>query len=138
MPPEAADIRDWLVKALHDWSAARKVLTPDARELDVAGFHCQQAVEKLLKAWLLARGVEFEKTHDLRQLLRQCVALDAEFQVFRADVPPLTMYAIAFRYPGPAEPQRADVEQALALVERVWTFVTLRLPPEAVPSVPQE
>ncbi len=138
MPPEPADVRAWLTKALHDWSAARKVFTPHAQELDVAGFHCQQAVEKLLKAYLIAREVEFKRIHDLHRLLRQCAAVDAEFLIFRADVPPLTLYAIAFRYPGPAEPQRSDIEQALTVVERVWQFVTARLPADVVPPEPEE
>ena len=97
MPPDPASIRSWLTKALHDWTAARRLLTPGAEELDVIGFHCQQVVEKLLKAYLLAHEVEFEHTHDLRRLLRQCTALDADFETFRADLPPLTTYAIAFR-----------------------------------------
>lgn len=48
MPPELAAVMHWLVKAQHDWTGARKVLTPDAQELDVVAFHCQQAVEKTL------------------------------------------------------------------------------------------
>jgi HEPN domain-containing protein len=54
MPPEDAEIRRWLVKARHDWSAATKILSPDCQELDVAAFHCQQAVEKTLKAYLVS------------------------------------------------------------------------------------
>ncbi len=39
------------MKARHDWSAVEKIYTPDCEELDVAAFHCQQAVEKVLKAY---------------------------------------------------------------------------------------
>jgi HEPN domain len=35
---------------------------------EVFGFHCQQAVEKLLKAVLAAKGVAFRRTHDLEAL----------------------------------------------------------------------
>jgi len=37
-------------------------------ELRVAGFHAQQAVEKFLKAVLVARGMVFPPTHDLARL----------------------------------------------------------------------
>lgn len=138
MPPKPAEVRRWLDKALNDWSAARRLFAPGARGLDTVGFHCQQAVEKLLKAYLLANDVEFEKTHDLHRLLRQCAACDTAFETFRTTVPPLTLYEIAFRYPGPAEPERGQVAQALAVVDRMWQFVTARLPADEVPPMPEE
>ena len=36
---------------------------------EIFGFHAQQAIEKALKAWLSARGVEFPLTHELTRLL---------------------------------------------------------------------
>ena len=35
----------------------------------IFGFHAQQAAEKLLKAVLIARGVEFPRRHQLRTLM---------------------------------------------------------------------
>ncbi|MCK4342616.1 MAG: HEPN domain-containing protein [Phycisphaerae bacterium] len=138
MPHDPADVQSWLIKAQHDWTVARRLLTPDVQELDVIGFHCQQAVEKLLKAFLLMHDVEFELTHDLRRLLHQCVILDPQFETFRAEVPPLTLYAVAFRYPGPADPTFEYVQAALDVVARVWKFVTARLPANIVPPQPEE
>jgi HEPN domain-containing protein len=83
MPPELAEVRRWLTKAGHDWSAVRKIFTPDCQETGVAAFHCQQAVEKTLKAYLVSRGVEFEKIHDLRRLLDYCVGVDQTFDSLR-------------------------------------------------------
>jgi hypothetical protein len=37
---------------------------------EVVGFHAQQAVEKRIKSVLAARGVEFERTHNIAYLLR--------------------------------------------------------------------
>jgi HEPN domain-containing protein len=133
MPPELAEVRRWLTKARHDWSAAKKIFTPDCQETDVAAFHCQQAVEKMLKAYLVSRGVEFEKIHDLRRLLDYCVGVDQTFDSLRDAVEPLTLYAVAFRYPGPVEPSREEVAAALRLVQDVWNHVTARLSTEAVP-----
>jgi HEPN domain-containing protein len=36
---------------------------------DTVAFHCQQAVEKYVKAILVRHRVEFRKTHDIGQLL---------------------------------------------------------------------
>ena len=37
--------------------------------LNLVGFHVQQAIEKALKALLVARQIEFPRTHDLARLL---------------------------------------------------------------------
>ena len=133
MQPEQAEVARWLLKARHDWSAARKVLFPDGEETDVAAFHCQQAVEKTLKAYLVSRGITFEKVHDLARLLDHCADADSQFDSLRDDVEPLTLYAIAFRYPGPADPSRQDVESALQVVAQVWAFVAQRLDRDVIP-----
>lgn len=36
----------------------------------IFGFHAQQSVEKLCKAWLTLVGVTYPRTHDLRALFR--------------------------------------------------------------------
>ncbi len=133
MHPEQAEIRRWLLKARNDHSVVRKILAPDGDEMDVAAFHCQQAVEKALKAYLVFRRIPFEKVHDLGRLLDHCAGCDGEFESLRDAVEPLTLYAVAFRYPGPADPSRENVESALRVVVQVWTFVTGRLPGEVVP-----
>lgn len=133
MPPEQAEVKRWLVKARHDWSVAKKILAPDGEELDVAAFHCQQAVEKTLKAYLVSRAIAFEKIHDLRRLLDYCVGSDSAFDILRDAAEPLTLYAVAFRYPGPAEPSREEVDAALRVAGEVWEFVIARLPREVVP-----
>jgi HEPN domain-containing protein len=134
MLAEQAEVARWIRKAGHDWSAARKVFGPDCVELDIVAFHCQQAVEKLLKGYLASRRIEFEKVHDLGYLLDHCATADPELETLRDEVEPLTAYAVIFRYPGPAEPTRTEVEAALATVERVWDFVTKRLPPDVLPA----
>lgn len=94
-----------------------RLLTPECEELDVVAFHCQQAVEKSLKAYLVARRVEFEKIHDIRRLLDMCSELDPDFEALREQTEPLSIFAVSFRYPGPAEPTRAEVESALRAAE---------------------
>jgi HEPN domain-containing protein len=133
MPPESAEVRRWLVKAQHDWSVARKIVHGGGPEYDVAAFHCQQAIEKMLKAFLVSRRTSFEKIHDLGRLLDYCAGCDQELEALRDGVEPMTIFAIAFRYPGPADPSAHDVSQALSVVQRVWSEVAARLNPDEVP-----
>ena len=36
---------------------------------EAIGFHAQQAIENMLKAWISAVGLEYKNTHDLEELL---------------------------------------------------------------------
>jgi len=135
MQPEVCLPREWLLKARHDWLAAQTLFAADRRLLDAIGFHCQQAVEKMLKAFLAARGIEFEKTHDIGWLLDLCTQEQPSLEVLRNDVQPLSAFAVAFRYPGPSEPTLAQVERALSVVRNAWEAITAHLPAEVIPDL---
>jgi len=84
-------------------------------------FHAQQAVEKSLKAVLLAHGVSFPRTHNLRVLVDLLPAALARPGAVDEAVG-LTDYAALARYPGEYEPvsdeeYRAAVRLAEAVVE---------------------
>jgi HEPN domain-containing protein len=53
MPPELGEVRRWMDKARRDWKMAKAGLVQDPPVTDGAAFHCQQAVEKMLKAYLV-------------------------------------------------------------------------------------
>lgn len=131
MPPEVSEIRRWLEKADHDISTAEVALTLSTPVTDTAGFHCQQAVEKVLKAYLVSKEFEFEKIHDLRTLTIDCARFDEAFKAWIDRLGPLTMYSVRYRYPGPNDPTVEEVRDALKTVREVWDFVSERLPAEA-------
>lgn len=120
MPPDIKEVRRWLEKASHDRAVAELSMTPAVPITDVAAFHCQQAVEKMLKGFLFSRGQAFERTHDLVELLDAYEQLDSAFASLRSQVGGLTPYAVRFRYPGPADPTVKEVQEALEVVEVVW------------------
>ena len=71
-PPEEALrglVAQCLEKADRDYAAAEQLLVQGDRFREIIAFHCQQAVEKYLKALLVRQQVEFPKTHDIRKLL---------------------------------------------------------------------
>ena len=72
-------IRKWLVKAEHDIMNAETVIRHNPMILDSACFHCQQAVEKYLKAFLIYKGVAIDKTHNLFFLFELCGQHDTDF-----------------------------------------------------------
>ena len=101
--PSSSGGREWLVKATEDLAVAELVLRSDVPARWAACFHAQQAAEKALKALLVARGIDFPRTHALERLID---LLDAEGELFdRGSVLELSAWAVAGRYPdSTAEP----------------------------------
>jgi len=127
--PRIEEVFQWLIKAEHDIGSARCLLCGDIPYLDTAVYHCQQAAEKSLKAYLTLKDTPFLKIHDLSFLVEQCKELDVEFEQIMDISPILTPYAIAFRYPGDViEPDPLDADEALRLAVDVFDFVLNRMP----------
>jgi HEPN domain-containing protein len=94
---EKTYIRKWLEVADHDIEASEIIIQAKPLILDIACFHCQQAVEKYLKAFLVYKKIHFEKTHNLSLLKKQCAKEDKDFTgiVLKR----LNDYAVRNRYP---------------------------------------
>ncbi|MDI3531239.1 MAG: hypothetical protein PWP60_1088 [Candidatus Atribacteria bacterium] len=126
---KAKEVKQWLIKSQRDLDLARLLLK--GGYLDTAVYHCQQAVEKAIKAYLTYRDVPFEKTHNLVALLAFCVPLEPSFGQWRETTEILTPYATEFRYPGDVlEPEASEAEEALARAEALVNFIVQLLPPE--------
>jgi HEPN domain-containing protein len=98
MTPALKDyINAWLLKADHDIISAQRLLEIEPMILDSACFHCQQAVEKSLKAYLCYKDRDIVKTHDVDFLLDECSQFDPVFGTI--DTLNLNEYAVKMRYP---------------------------------------
>ena len=115
--------------------SGRGLLEHDRPILETACFHCQQAVEKTLKAFLVWKRVRFEKVHSLTYLLDRCEAEGLEFTSVRARIETLAPFAVEIRYPGEIlEIPLEEAQEAFATAETVWNFVLNLLPRELHPS----
>ena len=104
--------------------------------LDAAVYHCQQAAEKAVKAWLQSKDDPFPKTHDIEDLVEQAAKLNPDFQQLAKPAAVLTPYVSAFRYPGGADeptPTREEFDEALQHAQAIYDFVLNLLPAEARP-----
>ncbi len=66
---------------------------------DTICFHCQQSVEKFLKAFLVENEIEFGKVHSIEYLIKLCSTADKEFESLYEIAKDLTDYAVEVRYP---------------------------------------
>lgn len=90
-------IKKWFEKAEHDMETAELLIELKPLILDVACFHCQQAVEKYMKAFLVYNNIDIERTHNLNLLKKQCSKIDIAFENFNFSK--LNEFAVNVRYP---------------------------------------
>jgi HEPN domain-containing protein len=75
----ASAAKAWMVKAWRDLETARRAVTGEPPFYDVAVYHCQQAAEKAVKAFLVHHGKPYEKTHDIEVLADLAGEIDSKF-----------------------------------------------------------
>jgi HEPN domain-containing protein len=123
-------VEQWLAKAEVDYRTAQR-LAGDAEPIrESVAFHCQQAVEKFLKAVLVRHQIEFPKTHNLEQLLSLMAPVAPDLAASLDEIEILTPYGVDVRYPGDLPELLPGTEQALfELAGRVRGAVTIELSP---------
>ena len=111
--------RDWFRIGERDLDRARRLLDDD--DYPGAGFNLQQAAEKCLKGYLLARGWKLRRVHDLEVLLNDAVRLDTTLEEFREPCRKITQYYLEDRYPYVVASQLTETElrESLSVVERL-------------------
>jgi len=128
-PEKVAAVRGWLSRAANDLRGARIDLEADPPLIEDALFHCQQAAEKSLKAYLTSHDKPFRKTHDLDELGNACLSVDPTLQDALLPAIPLTIFAWEFRYPGDAlVPSLDETRGAFTMAETLYDAIVKRLP----------
>ena len=108
-----ADTREWVKYEEDDYDVACLLMRSRKKLLTNAiGFHCQQCVEKYLKARLEEAGLPVPKVHALVVLLRLLAPVEPLWMTFEPAAVHLTHYAVKFRYPGHV-PTKQDAKDAL-------------------------
>ena len=117
-------INSWMNKANKDLLSVQHELSfPDAVTETVC-FHCQQAVEKYLKGYLISLGISFAKTHEIGELITKCENKDREISVFKEEADKLTDYAIEIRYPDDwYEPTLEEAREAFEIATKIKEFI---------------
>jgi HEPN domain-containing protein len=119
--------KEWIAKAEGDYHTANREMRARRNpNYDAVCFHSQQCVEKYLKASLQENQHYIPKTHDLNQLLEQCLYYDGTLELHRDLFKDLTRFAIEFRYPGESA-EREDARVALRHAKTLRTFLRTRI-----------
>ena len=116
-------VSQWLKFAKDDLIIARHAFEDiHPKQIFISCYHCQQAAEKALKAYLIYNSVAFERTHDLVNLCYQCIDIVDEFRDLLDPCSDLTPYVTQARYPNAEEITEPETASALRKAERIVSF----------------
>jgi len=112
-------VEDWIQFVENDLCAAEGILKYYQHLTNIIAFHCQQATEKYMKAFLIENNIPLVKTHDLIRLNGLIIKIK-ELGIDENKLMILNKIYVDSRYPGglgmlpDGEP---TVEQAKEFVE---------------------
>jgi HEPN domain-containing protein len=127
MPPEDLAVA-MLTKAQGDARAMTILAGTQDTPNWIVGFHAQQAIEKALKAVLLAKGLDAPKIHDLEDLSRRVTEGGTALPVHPDVIASFTPWAAAGRYPDLLIEEQLDEDEAARVVASVLDWATPLVP----------
>ena len=120
------DLEELLDAALDDLDTAEKLY--DLGKYRYACFFAQQAVEKLLKAFLLYKTNRYPFTHSITKLIKEAIKYDKDFEYLleiRADG--LDDYYTGVRYPPLIMVDDKEAKEAIGIARKTRDFVLKKL-----------
>jgi len=129
MSDEMEIARQWLAKAKNDLLNADNNLKSEEVPFDTVCFHCQQAAEKILKAYLVGNVQSYPITHDLFLILEKILPLNKDAENLRDALAILMPYAVEIRYPDDwFTPTEEDAREAREAAEHILKWLANALP----------
>ena len=120
------DLRELLESANEDLEAAKILF--DKSLFKLSTFHCQQSVEKYLKAYLLYKTGFYPFIHSISNLLEKCMKVDKDFEYLKnIGIHILEEYYIRTRYPIIKNITEEDAKEAIEIAEKVKEFILNKL-----------
>ena len=115
--------KKWYKFAETDFITAKHLYdTLYPKPLEIICYHCQQAVEKFLKSFLVLNCTEPPKTHDLLRLCEMCLEIDNRFEELKEVCQFLNLYGVQPRYPNEIEIIETDAAISLKSVQKTIDF----------------
>ena len=118
--------KEWMRFATENLQVAKHEMEHETPAYHTICFLCRESAEKFLKAYLISKGWELKKTHDIIELLEYCSTYEVEFDLLVEDGSILNNFIANSRYPGDIAfevigPRQAN--EAIEKAERIKAFV---------------
>ncbi|MGB9595296.1 MAG: HEPN domain-containing protein [Candidatus Poribacteria bacterium] len=132
MKNNMAEARRWFLQGSQDLDDA--IFNLSGNRYNVACFLAQQSAEKILKAYLIAQGVESVWGHSTWELCKIAKGIDKDFARVENEARSLEKYYIPTRYPDAlpgAIPSEAfdenDAKSAISMTSKIIELVQSKL-----------
>ena len=120
-------INSWMEKADRDIEVAKRELKISDPLTDIICFHAQQSAEKYMKAYLIFLDIEFQKTHDVEDLVVVAGEKDPSILKFKDSGAELSAFAVEARYPEFEEPSLIDTKNAVEIARKIKKFIKKKI-----------
>lgn len=121
LPKPSPHWKDWLNRADEDFLMAQSAIRRKKPLTYGATFHAQQCVEKIIKAILLSRNIDFPRIHDLAALGHLCEQSGLILPLSEDSLELLSGYGVEARYPG-MELSIEDAKMAVGFARTMKVF----------------
>jgi HEPN domain-containing protein len=118
-----SEVNEWIKFADNDLLAAESLNKIHPKPVEIICYHCQQSAEKYLKAYLIFKETEFEKTHNLNFILSLCIEKNVDFEIIKKEITRLNPYSVHTRYPSSIEINEEDCKSALIDIINIKNFI---------------
>lgn len=117
------ETKKWIEKADHDLGSAKVIYLHLPDYFDTIAFHCQQAVEKYIKAILFFNEIEFQRSHDLIYLLELLSGkIEIDERWYKIAVT-LNNFSVQIRYPNTIiKLSKEEIESSIQIAEDFRKF----------------
>ncbi|MBR6563447.1 MAG: HEPN domain-containing protein [Clostridia bacterium] len=118
---------DWYDKAQKDMRGA-EILFKCEGDNSLVAFHCQQAIEKALKGYILKHTEQLLDGHSLIFLIRRASRFDEEIRKYNKDCAFVNQFYIETRYPAdiPDEVDESEVRECLETALSVLNHIFVK------------
>jgi len=120
-------VSSWIKKADRDLEVSKRELKLSNPYTDIICFHAQQAAEKYMKAYLIWLDIEFQKTHDIEDLVILASKKDSSILELKDSGAELSSFAVEIRYPEFEEPSIEDTITTVKIAEKFENFINKKL-----------
>ncbi len=115
---------EWIDRAKIDLESAEILLTSNRAVHAVSVYESHQAIEKMLKAYLIFNDIQIKKTHGLMKLLSLAVESNPSLKTLASGVQRLDELYPVLRYPTGDHVELSDAKDCFEIASKVIDFLS--------------
>lgn len=122
--PDSQRYNDWYAKSQSEFDGA-KILITYGGDYSLIAFLCQQAIEKVLKGYILKNSKVLIEGHSLIYLCKKSIEIDASFKEQLKNCTFVNQFYIETRYPAdiPIGIDKEDADECLNIAAKILAKV---------------